>query len=113
MTEKLTEKKCKPCEEGAQPLKGDALTDLAKQISKDWNIVDEHHLIKSYDFDDFRQALEFTNRVGEIAEEEGHHPDIYLTWGKVEIKVWTHKAGGLTENDFIFAAKADGVLGED
>jgi 4a-hydroxytetrahydrobiopterin dehydratase len=110
MTEKLTAKKCKPCKEGTEPLKGDALTDLEKQISSDWNLVDEHHLEKTYEFDDFKQALDFTRRVGEVAEAEGHHPDIYLAWGKVEIKVWTHKVDGLTESDFIFAAKADAVL---
>jgi 4a-hydroxytetrahydrobiopterin dehydratase len=111
MTDKLTDKKCKPCEGGVDPLKGDALTGLAKQISNDWNIVDEHHLEKTYEFDDFKQALDFTNRVGEVAENEGHHPDIYLTWGKVELKVWTHKIDGLTESDFIFAAKADQAAG--
>jgi len=105
----LTSKKCKPCEEGQEPLKGEALTDLGKQLPKGWAIVDEHHLEKSFEFDDFQQALDFTNRVGEVAESEGHHPDVYLAWGKVELKVWTHKAGGLTENDFIFAAKADDV----
>jgi 4a-hydroxytetrahydrobiopterin dehydratase len=109
MTEQLTGKKCKPCRKGEEPLKGESLHTLAKQISRNWNIVDEHHLEKTYSFDDFRQALDFTNRVGEVAENEGHHPDIYLTWGKVELKVWTHKVDGLTENDFIFAAKVDQV----
>jgi 4a-hydroxytetrahydrobiopterin dehydratase len=66
--------------------------------------------IQMNEFDDFKQALDFTNRVGEVAESEGHHPDIYLTWGKVELKVWTHKIDGLTESDFIFAAKADQAL---
>lgn len=107
MTEKLADKKCVPCEGGVDPLKGQDLKELAEQISDDWNVVDEHHLVKTYSFDDFKQALDFTNRVGEIAEEQGHHPNICLTWGKVEVKIWTHKVDGLTENDFIFAAKAD------
>jgi 4a-hydroxytetrahydrobiopterin dehydratase len=109
MNEKLNNKKCKPCQEGDQPLKGEALIDLMQQLPAGWKLVNDHHLEKTYDFDDFKQALDFTNRVGEVAEDEGHHPDIYLTWGKVELKVWTHKVGGLTENDFIFAAKADDV----
>lgn len=109
MNDKLTSKTCTPCKEGAQPLKGDALTDLARQLSNDWSLVGEHHLERTFTFDDFKQALAFTNRVGEIAEEQGHHPDITLTWGKVGIKMWTHKVDGLTENDFIFAAKTDAL----
>ena len=72
--------------------------------------VDEHHLTKTFTFKNFQQALDFTNRVGAVAEEEGHHPDISLSWGKVVVDVCTHKIDGLTENDFIFAAKADAVL---
>lgn len=107
MTEQLTDKKCKPCEGTESPLKGEPMEQLAAQLPEGWTVVEEHHLEKSYEFDDFRQALEFTKRVGELAEEEGHHPDIFLTYGKVELKVWTHKIGGLSESDFIFAAKAD------
>ena len=70
-------------------------------------VIDEHHLEKKYKFSNFRQALAFTNQVGELAETEGHHPDIYLAWGKVKLTVWTHKIDGLTESDFIFAAKVD------
>ena len=70
-------------------------------------MVNEHHLTKSYTFPDFRQALNFVNRIGEIAEAEGHHPDLYLGWGKVEVKTWTHKIDGLTESDFILAAKIE------
>ena len=70
-----------------------------------WQVVDEHHLSKTYLFSDFRTALDFVNRVGAVAEEEGHHPDLYLAWGKVEVKTWTHKIDGLTESDFILAAK--------
>ncbi len=70
-------------------------------------MVDEHHLEKEYAFDDFRHALDFTNRVGELAERQGHHPDVYLAWGKVKLTLWTHKIDGLTESDFVFAAKAE------
>ncbi|MDF7798549.1 4a-hydroxytetrahydrobiopterin dehydratase [Pontiellaceae bacterium B1224] len=107
MTENLNQKKCKPCETGAAPLAGSELENLINQLPDGWQVVDRHHLKKEFGFDDFRQALDFTNRVGEIAEEEGHHPTICLTWGKVEISIWTHKVNGLTENDFILAAKAD------
>lgn len=106
----LSSKECQPCKGGTPPLKGDALKELAEQLDSGWNVIDEHHLEKEYEFKDFRQALEFTNRVGEVAEQQGHHPDIFLTYGKVKIQVWTHKIDGLTESDFIFAAKADQQL---
>ena len=100
----LAEKTCVPCRGGVPALKGDALTSLAKQV-EGWEVVDEHHLKGLYKFPDFREALKFVNRVGELAEEQGHHPDIYLAWGKVEITIWTHKIDGLTESDLILAAK--------
>ena len=102
----LATKTCVPCRGGVPPLRGGELQSLAKQI-EGWEIVDEHHIVKTFKFPDFRQALDFVNRVGGLAEEQGHHPDIYLAWGKVEIKTWTHKIDGLTESDFIFAAKTD------
>jgi 4a-hydroxytetrahydrobiopterin dehydratase len=89
------------------PLTGPDLQSLHSQLGDDWQVIDEHHLEREYQFDDFRQALDFTVRVGEMAEEQGHHPDIYLAWGKVKLTMWTHKIDGLTESDFIFAAKAD------
>jgi len=88
-------------------LKGDDLRNIHAQLNGDWKIVDEHHLEKKFIFRNFRQALAFTNRVGELAEAEGHHPDIYLAWGKVILTVWTHTIDGLTESDFIFAAKVE------
>ncbi len=102
----LTEKHCIPCRGGVPPLKGEQLQDLAGQVSG-WNVVDEHHLTKSYKFPDFKKALDFVNRAGAIAEEEGHHPDLALAWGRVDVKTWTHKIDGLTESDFILAAKID------
>lgn len=103
----LENKKCIPCQKGAPPLKGQALAKLQRELGNDWKVVDEHHLEKVYVFKDFALALAFTNKVGKIAEEEGHHPDIYLSWGKVKIELWTHKINGLTESDFILAAKID------
>jgi len=72
-----------------------------------WTVENGHHLQKSYDFPDFVSALAFVNRVGALAEQEGHHPDVHLTWGKVRIQIWTHKIDGLTESDFILAAKIE------
>jgi len=102
----LATKTCVPCRGGTPPLKGQELATLEKQVPG-WWVVDEHHIVKTYLFPDFRKALQFVDRVGELAEEQGHHPDIFLAWGKVEIKIWTHKIDGLTESDFILAAKIE------
>ena len=87
-------------------LKGKALKTLHKQVPK-WSVVKQHHLTRAFAFPDFKQALKFVNRVGALAEKQGHHPDILLAWGKAEITMWTHKVDGLTESDFIMAAKID------
>ena len=102
----LAAKTCVPCRGGVPPLKGEQLATLAKQVPH-WQVVNEHHLTRNFTFPDFRQALDFVNRVGTIAEEQGHHPNILLTWGRAEITIWTHKIDGLTESDFILAAKID------
>jgi len=104
----LASKKCIPCKGGAPPLKGGELRILQGQV-EGWNIIEEHHLLKTFKFPDFRKSLDFVNQVGEIAEEQGHHPVITFTWGKVEITIYTHKINGLTESDFIMAAKIDTV----
>jgi 4a-hydroxytetrahydrobiopterin dehydratase len=106
----LAEKHCVPCRGGVPPLKGEELKNMQSQVTG-WQVVDEHHLEKSFTFPDFKTALSFVNRVGEIAEAEGHHPDLYLAWGKVGVKTWTHKIDGLTESDFILAAKIDKAKG--
>jgi 4a-hydroxytetrahydrobiopterin dehydratase len=104
----LAQKHCVPCRGGVPPLKGAELENLKNQVTG-WQVVEEHHLTKTYTFPDFLKALEFVNRAGAIAEEEGHHPDLYLSWGKVGVKTWTHKIDGLTESDFILAAKIDQI----
>jgi 4a-hydroxytetrahydrobiopterin dehydratase len=109
MKTELEKKKCGPCAEKTLPLKGEALVKLQRELGDHWNVIGEHHLEKEYQFKDFREALAFTNRVGEIAEQENHHPDILLGWGKVKLDLWTHNIDGLSENDFILAAKADAV----
>jgi 4a-hydroxytetrahydrobiopterin dehydratase len=106
----LASKQCVPCRGGVPPLKGDELERLRREVGNDWRVIDEHHLEKEYRFKNFREALDFAVRVGELAEAQDHHPDIYLAWGKVRLSVWTHKIDGLTESDFIFAAKADQQL---
>ena len=103
----LAEKECVPCKGGVAPLKGRDLERLAAELSGGWRVVDEHHLEKEYEFRNFKTALAFTNKVGELAEAVQHHPDIYLAWGKVKLTLWTHKINGLTESDFVFAAKAE------
>lgn len=107
MTCDLTKKHCVPCQGGIPPLKGEELKKLHAKLKNGWAVVDEHHLKKGFSFPDFQQALEFTVKIGELAEKEGHHPDILLTYGKVEISMWTHKINGLSESDFILAAKID------
>jgi 4a-hydroxytetrahydrobiopterin dehydratase len=104
----LARKECVPCKGGVPPLKGKELKQLNEQIDG-WDVIEEHHLSKTYKFSNFVKALEFVNKVGSIAEQQGHHPNIFLTWGKVRIEIWTHKIDGLTESDFIFAAKIDEI----
>jgi len=106
----LAQENCIPCRGGVPPLKGKELDALQNKLGNGWQIINQHHLEKEYIFADFRQALDFTVKVGEVAENQGHHPDIYLAWGKVILTIWTHKIDGLTESDFILAAKADQEL---
>jgi 4a-hydroxytetrahydrobiopterin dehydratase len=106
----LAQETCIPCRSGVPPLKGEELDALQEKLGNGWQIINEHHLEKEYIFADFIQALDFTVKVGEVAENQGHHPDIYLAWGKVKLTIWTHKIDGLTESDFILAAKADQEL---
>ena len=106
MKEQLADRQCVPCRGGVPPLKGKELEDLHRIVPA-WSVVNEHHLEREFKFPDFAKALEFVNRIGAVAEEQGHHPDISLAWGKAGITLWTHKVGGLTESDFIMAAKID------
>lgn len=102
----LASKTCVPCRGGVPPLRGHNLANLQKQVPL-WQVVNEHHVTREFTFPDFRKALDFVNRVGEVAEQQGHHPNILLTWGRAEVTLWTHKIDGLTESDFIMAAKID------
>lgn len=106
----LAQKSCVPCQGGVPPLSESEQRALLEKLGGGWQVVNGHHLEKTYRFPDFREALAFTNAVGEVAEREGHHPDIHLAWGKVTLTLWTHKIDGLTESDFVLAAKCDELL---
>ncbi len=105
----LANKKCIPCSVGAPTLMEDEIMELMESLKEGWEVIDNKKLKKSFKFKDFKEALDFTNKVGHLAEEEGHHPNILLSWGRVVIELWTHKIGGLHENDFILAAKIDKI----
>lgn len=107
----LAKQECQPCKSGVAPLKRAAIKDLLGKLGGDWKVVKGHHLEKEYKFKDFLQGLAFVNRVGGLAETVGHHPDVYLAWGNVKLTIWTHKVDGLTESDFVLAAKADALFG--
>ena len=104
----LAQKSCVPCSGGVPPLQGEELARLSAE-TPDWSVVERHHLEREFRFSNFQQALDFTNLIGALAESEGHHPDIFLAWGKVGVKIWTHKIDGLTESDFVLAAKIDSL----
>jgi 4a-hydroxytetrahydrobiopterin dehydratase len=104
----LASRECVPCKGDTPPLKGPELENLSKEIPE-WDVVDEHHLTRRFEFSNFKEALAFVNEVGRIAEEQGHHPDITFGWGEARITVFTHKIDGLTESDFVFAAKVDRI----
>ena len=107
MTSDLAKKECKACDGGTPPLKGDALKQMQNRLNGGWRVLGDQKLEKEFKFPDFRKALDFVNRIGEIAEQQNHHPDIYFTWGQARIQIWTHKINGLTESDFVLAAKID------
>lgn len=105
----LAQQECIPCRGGVPPLEGAELDALAAELGGGWRVIEGHHLEKEYRFPNFVTALAFVNRVGELAEAQNHHPDMLLAWGRVVVRIWTHKIDGLTNSDFVFAAKADAV----
>lgn len=109
---KLSQEKCVPCESDIPPMKKDEIAEFLKDVPE-WKLVKKDgvkHLKRTFKFKDFAEALAFTNKVGEIAEEEGHHPVIKLTWGRVTVEWWTHNINGLHKNDFIMAAKTSEIF---
>jgi 4a-hydroxytetrahydrobiopterin dehydratase len=105
MSSELAKKECSACEGKTPALKGDALKKMQNQLGNGWQVLGEQKLERQFKFPDFKAALAFVNRVGEVAEQQNHHPDIFFTWGQARIQIWTHSVQGLTENDFILAAK--------
>jgi 4a-hydroxytetrahydrobiopterin dehydratase len=108
----LASRSCIPCRGGIPPLTPEQQAPLQAQLDAQWKIVNGHHLSRSFRLKNFAQGLAFVNRIGEMAEAQGHHPDLYLAWGEVRVEVWTHKIDGLQEADFIFAAKVDQLRSE-
>lgn len=103
----LAQKRCIPCEGNVPPLTQEQAQKLMQELN-DWSLIDEAHLLaKSFRFKDFVKTMEFVNKIAAIAEEEGHHPDLTVTYGAVTVELMTHAIGGLSENDFILAAKID------
>jgi 4a-hydroxytetrahydrobiopterin dehydratase len=109
MTDDLAARRCEPCSAGAVPLSAEAQAPLLAQLDG-WTCVEGHHLTKRYPFANFLEALDYVNRVGAVAESQNHHPDLGLGWGWATVTIWTHKIDGLTESDFVFAAKCDTIL---
>jgi 4a-hydroxytetrahydrobiopterin dehydratase len=105
----LANRECKPCEDGKGRLKAPMVKALLKQLPGKWKLKSNQQLEKTFKFPDFKKALVFTNHVGQIAEKQGHHPDVFLTYGEVRLQLSSHQAKGLTENDFILAAKVNGL----
>ena len=110
MARDLASMACAPCRGGVPPLTHEEIQPYVADLGGGWEVVEDHHLRKTFRYKDFREALEATNRIGALAEEVGHHPDIELAWGRMTVTIWTHKIDGLHEADFVFAAKADRLL---
>ena len=106
----LAEQKCVPCQGGVAPLKGEHLTQRMDQLGPGWNLIDDKNIEKTWSFDDFGKTWNFVSQVAELAEEENHHPYVCFTYGQATVTLWTHKIDGLTESDFIFAAKVEEKL---
>jgi len=103
----LAEQKCIPCRGGVPPMAKDCVEALLRELNHGWRLNANGHLERAYAFDNFAQAMAFANKVADVAEDEGHHPDLHIAWGVCKVEIWTHKISGLTESDFYFAAKSD------
>lgn len=106
----LSKKKCIPCEGGTPPLNAEKIADYISELYDKWEVVDNKKIKKEFKFKNFLEAIEFLNKIAKIAEQENHHPDIHIYYNRVLVELWTHEIGGLSENDFILAAKIDELL---
>ena len=106
----LTQKHCVPCEGGVDPFTPEEIEKYNSVLATPWDVVDHKKIKQEFKFKNFKEAMKFVNRVAEIAESEGHHPDIYIFYNKVRLELWTHAIGGLSINDFILAAKIEHLL---
>lgn len=106
MTE-LAKKKCVPCEGGVPPLTPEQVKEYQKQVHADWTVTDNKKMKRDFSFVNFKQTMDVANKIADLAEAEGHHPDLYISYGKLGVELWTHAINGLSENDFILAAKID------
>ena len=105
----LASKICIPCQGGVPSLSVNEMEELITELSPEWKIIDNHHLLREWKFENFQRALDFTNVAGSICEEQNHHADFELSWGRVQTIIFTHKIDGLVESDFILAAKFDKI----
>ena len=103
----LTKKKCKPCEGGVSALNQNEIAELRKHIADDWKVINNSKILKEFSFVNYLHTIDFVNKVADLAEKEGHHPVMHVYYGRIEIELWTHAIDGLSENDFILAAKID------
>ena len=110
MSGRLADRECVPCRGGVPPLAAEGIEELRRQISSEWSVVEGRRLEREVRLKDFRQAMALANKIAEIAEEQGHHPDLLVTWGRLKIMLFTHAIGGLHDNDFIMAARIDALL---
>jgi 4a-hydroxytetrahydrobiopterin dehydratase len=108
--EGLAARQCIPCRGGVPPIPAERIEALRAGISSDWHVVDGHHLLREIPVKNFRQSLALANRIGDVAESQGHHPDLLVSWGKLTVTLFTHVIGGIHENDFIMAARIDELL---
>lgn len=107
MVNDLADMKCGPCQKGGAPMPQNQVLEYLAKLGPGWGLNSEGHIEKSYRYSNFKKALAFLNRLAEVAEREGHHPDFHLGWGRCRVEIWTHEVNGLTESDFYLAAKAD------
>ncbi|DAC67047.1 MAG: pterin-4-alpha-carbinolamine dehydratase [Euryarchaeota archaeon] len=105
----LANRECIPCKGGIPPMTAQEAEGMKSEVNSDWDVIDGHHLERVWTFSDFESALDFVNAAGAICEQQGHHADFELGWGRVKALIWTHKIDGLTESDFILAAKFDEI----